>query len=273
MSEPDADVVTSVLRTGTLELDARMLDASNVTLVGKASLDGVTIPCVYKPSAGERPLWDFSTGTLSRREVATYEVSVASGWDLVPITVLRDDGPAGEGMCQQWIESDSTDVELLVDVFGPDEVPTDWHRVVSGSGSDGRPIVLAHSDDARLRNLAVLDAVVNNADRKGGHLLLDDTDHLYGIDHGVCFNEEAKLRTFLWGWAGTPLLDEQLAVLRALRAQLSDADDSSALRAKLVPLLTSGEIAQTLRRVDVLIAAGSYPAPSDEWPALPWPIF
>lgn len=274
MHDLGADVVADVLLHGDIAIDARMLDASNVTLVGTASRDGVTVKCVYKPTSGERPLWDFPRGTLARREVATYEVSRVSGWEAIPVTVWREDGPVGAGMCQQWIENDPADAERLVDLFTPDDVPTGWYPVVSGSGHDGHPIVLAHADDARLANLAVLDAVVNNADRKGGHLLVDELDHLFGIDHGVCFNEEPKLRTVLWGWAGTPLTAGQVEVLARMKEELRDDKvDTGGLRDSLGLLLSVDEVVGTFERVSALLQSGCYPTPSDEWPALPWPVF
>jgi len=274
MDDLDDGVIADVLRNGDIEVDARMLDASNVTLVGTASRDGVTVSCVYKPTSGERPLWDFPRGTLARREVATYEVSHVSGWDAVPPTVWRDEGPVGAGMCQLWIENDPKDAESLVDLFAPEDVPVGWYPVVTGSGHDGRPIVLAHADDRRLANLAVLDAMVNNADRKGGHLLVDATDHVYAIDHGLCFHEDTKLRTVLWGWSGSAFSDDQLAVLHRMRDELVGGPAAvTGLRNSLESLLSESELNNTLERVETLVAGGHYPTPSDEWPALPWPVF
>ncbi len=139
-------------------------------------------------------------GTLAQREVAAYEVSEATGWGLVPTTVLRD-GPYGEGMCQLWIEG-QPDVELLALVDG-EEPEAGWKAIGFADVGEGRTALLVHADDERLRRLAVLDAVINNADRKGGHLLPTDEGRLYGIDHGVTFNTENKLRTLLWGGRGS----------------------------------------------------------------------
>ena len=144
-------------------------------------LDGVRAPCVHKPIAGERPLWDFPEGTLADREVAAFAVSEATGWAVVPPTVMRD-GPFGRGMCQLWI-----DVDESVDL-----------------------VALARSDRDEIRRIAVLDAVINNADRKGGHLLPTVDGHVYGVDHGVCFSIDEKLRTLLWQWRGRPLADDAI---------------------------------------------------------------
>jgi uncharacterized repeat protein (TIGR03843 family) len=259
-----ADALT-VLTIGALEVTGRIVDASNATLYGEVCLDGVELACVYKPVRGERPLWDFPDGTLAGREVSAYLVSEASGWGLVPPTVLRD-GPFGPGMAQLWI--DTAEIDALVDVVPRDAVPAGWKPVVDGTGAGGAPVTVAHADDVRLRRLAVLDAVLNNADRKGGHLLLDGDEHLYGVDHGICFHHEDKLRTLLWGWAGECLAADEVATLRRLRAEL-DAD----LGAALHDHLTRREVTATIRRVDRLLAGGRYPRPGEGWPAVPWPPF
>jgi uncharacterized repeat protein (TIGR03843 family) len=262
---PSTGDALTLLTVGTLEVAGRIVDASNATLYGEVSLDGVTAACVYKPIRGERPLWDFPDGTLAGREVATYLVAGATGWDLVPPTVLRD-GPFGPGMCQLWIES--TEIDNLVDILPRDEVPESWCPVFEGTGPGGTPVVVAHADDERLRRLAVLDAVVNNADRKGGHLLLDSADRLYGVDHGICFHHEDKLRTILWGWAGDALPEEAVETLRRLRADL-DGDLGEVLHSHL----TRREVDTTVRRVDRLLRSGTYPRPGGGWPAVPWPPF
>jgi uncharacterized repeat protein (TIGR03843 family) len=235
----DLDEVLTLLREGDLEVEGRLVDASNVTLLCRVTLDGVSAECVHKPVAGERPLWDFPDGTLSAREVAAYEVSQATGWAIVPPTVMRN-GPLGPGMCQLWIDVDET-VDL---------------------------VSLVRSDDARLRRISVFDAVVNNADRKGGHLLPTVDGHLYGVDHGVCFSTEDKLRTVLWGWRGQPLTEEAREVLIRLRAALSGK-----LGDELAGLLDSRELLATVGRVEQLLAEGVHPLPSEDWPAVPWPPF
>ncbi|MGC9377105.1 SCO1664 family protein [Streptomyces sp. MH13] len=254
-----------LLARGDLTVRGRIRDASNAALYCTVTHEGREAACVYKPVAGERPLWDFSDGNLARREVAAYEVSEATGWGLVPPTVLRD-GPYGEGMCQLWIEA-VPDTELLALVEDEEPGPG-WKAIALADVGEGRTALLVHADDERLRRLAVLDAVINNADRKGGHLLPADEERLYGIDHGVAFHAENKLRTLLWGWAGDPLTGEALAVLDTLREALKDG---GTLATRLGALITPVELGATRARVEALLASGKHPEPSGEWPAIPWP--
>ncbi|WP_351223896.1 SCO1664 family protein [Streptomyces sp. NPDC002133] len=254
-----------LLTKGELTVRGRIREASNAVLYCSVSYDGEEAHCVYKPIAGERPLWDFPDGNLAQREVAAYELSEATGWGLVPPTVLRD-GPYGEGMVQLWIEGDaSAGLLALVE----DEEPGDgWKAVGFADVGEGRTALLVHADDQRLRRLAVLDAVINNGDRKGGHLLPTPDGRLYAIDHGVTFNVDDKLRTLLWGWAGEPLTTEAVEVLRTLMASLADG---GALAVRLGELLTEAEVAAVRSRVAALLASLSHPEPSGEWPAIPWP--
>ena len=254
----------TLLAEGELTVRGRIREASNAALYCTVTHGGREAACVYKPVAGERPLWDFPDGTLAGREVAAYEVSEATGWGLVPPTVLRD-GPYGEGMCQLWVET-VPGAELLALVDGEEPGPG-WRAIGLAEVGEGRTALLVHADDERLRRLAVLDAVINNADRKGGHLLPAAGDRLYGIDHGVTFNVEDKLRTLLWGWAGEPLTEEALDVLKGLRKALADG---GALAARLGALITPAEIDATRARVESLIATGTHPEPGGQWPAIPW---
>jgi len=233
------DQALELLTCGELDLVGRLVDASNATLYCEVTHAGQTRTCVYKPVMGERPLWDFPDGTLAAREMATYEVSQATGWDLVPPTVLRD-GPYGEGMVQLWVDVDET-VDLA------------W---------------LARSDHPDLRRMAVLDVVVNNADRKGGHLLPTPDGRVFGVDHGVCFAVPDKLRTLLWQWRGEPLTDEATDVLEMLSDDLADR-----LGDRLEELLTVSEVRAARRRVGRLLRTGVHPEPSGDWPAIPWPPF
>ncbi|MDA5145627.1 SCO1664 family protein [Streptomyces sp. AD681] len=254
-----------LLALGELTVRGRIRDASNAALYCTVTHEAREAACVYKPVAGERPLWDFPDGTLAQREVAAYEVSEATGWGLVPPTVLRD-GPYGEGMVQLWIETvPETELLALVD---EEEPGAGWKAIALAEVGEGRTALLVHADDARLRRLAVLDAVINNADRKGGHLLPAAGERLYGIDHGVTFNAENKLRTLLWGWAGDPLTAEALTVLDALREALKDG---GTLAIRLAALITPAELDATRARVGALLDSGKHPEPSGEWPAIPWP--
>ncbi|MFJ7770317.1 SCO1664 family protein [Streptomyces sp. NPDC097107] len=254
-----------LLARGELTVRGRIRDASNAALYCTVTHEGREAACIYKPVAGERPLWDFPDGSLAQREVAAYEVSEATGWGLVPPTVLRD-GPYGEGMCQLWIEA-VPETELLALVEDEEPGPG-WKAIALAEVGEGRTALLVHADDERLRRLAVLDAVLNNADRKGGHLLPADEERLFGIDHGVTFHAENKLRTLLWGWAGDPLTGEALTVLDALGEALKDG---GTLAIRLGALITPAELDATRARVDALLASGRHPEPSGEWPAIPWP--
>jgi len=236
--ELDVDDALTLLREGELCVEGRLVDASNATMYCAMSRDGVAAACVYKPVAGERPLWDFPDGSLAEREVAAYEVSAATGWSIVPPTVYRG-GPLGPGMVQLWIAEDDA-----VDVVG----------------------LIRRGDSDQLRRIAVFDAVINNADRKGGHLLPTVNGQVYGVDHGVAFHVEDKLRTVLWQWAGNRLPAETVAELESLRAQLD-----LTLGQRLRELLTTREVRRTIRRVENLLASGRHPEPSGEWPAVPWP--
>jgi hypothetical protein len=231
--------IATLLRDGELDMEGRLLDASNVTLVGAIRTETLAATCVYKPVAGERPLWDFPDGTLAGREISAHLVSEATGWSVVPPTVLRD-GPFGHGMVQLWMDADpSVDLAEFV-----------------------------RRDDPGLRRMAVFDAVVNNADRKGGHIIPMTDGHVYGVDHGICFSVDPKLRTLLWRWAGRPLLLEHLAVLERLAEDLRGD-----LGEQLHEHLTRREVRRTQQRVADLLRTQLHPQPSGEWPALPWPPF
>ncbi|MEC4016704.1 SCO1664 family protein [Streptomyces sp. H27-D2] len=261
-----------LLARGELTVRSRIGEASNAVLYCTVEHRGRSAACVYKPVAGERPLWDFPDGTLARREVAAYEVSLATGWGLIPPTVLRD-GPYGEGMCQLWIETEGDGIgdgsggELLA-LLETEEPGPGWKAIAFAEVGEGRTALLVHADDTRLRRLAVLDAVINNADRKGGHLLPTGDSRLYAIDHGVTFNAEDKLRTLLWGWAGEPLSEEAVEVLGRLSADLAD---EGPLAARLAELLTAAEVEAVRTRVAALLDTGRHPVPSGQWPAIPWP--
>ncbi|MFD9538733.1 SCO1664 family protein [Streptomyces sp. NPDC060022] len=269
----------TLLAQGELTVLGQVRGASNAVLYCTVAYEGEERPCVYKPVAGEQPLWDFPDGTLAQREVAAYELSEATGWGLVPPTVLRE-GPYGEGMCQLWIEADETAEESGADVAGvhglppllglvEDEEPGDgWKAVGFAEVGEGKTALLVHADDPRLRRLAVLDAVINNGDRKGGHLLPAPGGRLFGIDHGVTFNADDKLRTLLWGWAGEPLTPEAVEVLDALAAEL---EPGAALATRLGELITAVELDALRGRVSGLRKSGRHPQPSGEWPAIPWP--
>jgi len=260
----DTSAALNLLEHGRIEVEGRLVDASNATLFCKISLDGVDAQCVYKPVRGERPLWDFPDGTLAGREVATYLISAAS-FGVVPPTVLRP-GPFGSGMVQLWIETREEDE--LVDIISVDDVKPGWIPVFHAHDRFGDPAVLVHADHPRIAEMSAFDVVVNNADRKGGHVLHALDGAVYGVDHGICLHTEPKLRTVLWGWAREPLPDHVLDTLRRLRSELDGA-----LGESLHDHLTRAEVRAVGERTDKLLAAGVYPEPSGDWPAIPWPAF
>jgi len=258
--------VDEVLLHGELSILGRLVDASNATLLAEATLEGDVLQCVYKPSAGERPLWDFPNGDLAQREVATSLLSRALGWSLVPRTVLRHSGPYGGGMVQQWID---VDAEIdYVDVVAPNAVPEGWRAVLEARDGEGNPVVLVHADIEPLQQLAVLDAICNNGDRKGGHVIADSAGAVFGIDHGVTWHVDDKLRTVLWGWADSELPD---AAVSAVTDLVSRWDVET--KPILGELLSEAEVDAAHSRAKELIARGRFPLPSPEWPAIPWPVF
>ncbi|ROQ62684.1 putative repeat protein (TIGR03843 family) [Streptomyces sp. 840.1] len=259
----------TLLGKGELTVLGQVRGASNAVLYCSVAYEGEEANCVYKPVAGEQPLWDFPDGTLAQREVAAYEVSEATGWGLVPPTVLRD-GPYGQGMCQLWIEAapQQEDDPGLLALVEDEEPGEGWKAVALAEVGEGKTALLVHADDPRLRRLAVLDAVINNGDRKGGHLLPAPDGRLYGIDHGVTFNAEDKLRTLLWGWAGEPLPAEAVEVLDRLSGEL---EPGAALVTRLGELITAAEIEALRARVAGLRSTGLHREPSGGWPAIPWP--
>ncbi len=241
----DGPTAMALLAEGEVSVVGRLLAASNATfycLVARSPSHlgpGRFASCVYKPVRGERPLYDFPDGTLARREVAAFTISDASGWDSIPPTVLRD-GPFGPGMVQLWMEVDP-----------------------AVAASD-----LIDADLPALRRIAVLDAVLNNADRKGGHLLPLPDGRILGVDNGLSFAIEPKLRTVLWRWRGQPLDNAEVAGLERLRSAMA-----AELGARLRDLLSAGEVAATIARLDSLLAQRRFPRPDRSRPAIPWPPF
>ncbi len=264
---PDRDVspevAAEVLRHGEISVTGRLTDASNLTLLGRSTLDGVAVDCIYKPARGERPLWDFPDGTLAERELAAYLVSVTAEWDCVPLTIIRD-GPFGPGMVQRWI--DDCDPDLMVDLVPVKKVPAGWLPVMRAVDVTGNDVVLVHADNPKLAVLAGFDLVANNADRKGSHVLPTPDGRILGVDHGLCFHRDDKLRTILWGWAGhalpQPVLDGLARLDRGLAAALGE---------RLAELITTAELAALRRRIERLRSTGKYPKPPGHRTPIPWP--
>jgi hypothetical protein len=222
------------ISSGEIVVVGRLVDASNATLLANIKDSDPKIEIIYKPVAGERPLWDFPDGDLASREYSAFLLSLMAGFNLVPLTVLRD-GPFGRGMVQEWIDIDET-----VDV-----------------------VEYGQSDDDQLRKLALFDAVINNADRKFGHLLLDNQGILKGCDHGISFHTEDKLRTVIWQFSSLQFNAEEIILLnRVIDLNLEQIFSS---------YLTPDEISALRQRVGVLLSTRMFPEPSQIRPAVPWP--
>jgi uncharacterized repeat protein (TIGR03843 family) len=226
----------ALILAGELRVTGRLVDASNATLFGTLDTSDGEMAVVYKPVAGERPLWDFETGTLAARERAAFLLSEFLGLHLVPATVLRD-GPFGFGAVQRWI-----DVNEEIDL-----------------------IDFGQSDSGRLRQMALFDAIINNTDRKFGHILVASDGAVFGCDHGVTFHSEDKLRTVLWQFAGDLLDNDERAALDRI------SDEREQVAALLSSLLSESEIGALFERVERLHSQSAYPLPNPEWPAVPWP--
>jgi len=233
--------ILEILRRGRLSLQGQFMNSSNYTFLVTAVEGGDELVAVYKPARGATPLWDFEAASLPRREVAAYVVSEALGWNLVPVTVFRRRAPLGPGSLQQFIDHDP---EYHYFKF------TSRHR-------------------ERLRPAVVFDYLVNNADRKGGHILRDEHDHLWLIDHGICFHEEFKLRTVLWDFVGeaipTGLLEDVEGFLREI------SDKESGVYRQLRKLLTEREIAAMAKRAAHLLEIRTFPDPEKFRRPFPYP--
>lgn len=229
----------TALQEGQLSVQGQFIPGSNYTFLGEVVHEGETLKVVYKPTRGERPLWDFPDGTLARREAAAYMVSEALGWGLVPPTVLRRRGPFGRGSLQLFIDHDP-----------------EYHY-----------FRFSADDRQRLRPVVVFDLLINNADRKGSHILCDENGRLWLIDHGVCFHEVHKLRTVIWDFAGQTLPDDLLDDVRRLRADLETTDG---LRRSLRGLLHPVEIGALRERARRLLDDPVFPSPAGRQ-EYPWP--
>ncbi|GJF11061.1 phosphatidylinositol kinase [Mycolicibacterium cyprinidarum] len=263
------------LAHGELTVIGRIRSASNATFLCEAALDDRVQHCVYKPVRGEAPLWDFPDGTLAGRELCSYLISAALGWNIVPHTIIRD-GPAGRGMVQRWVDQPdngdaagdgAADSPDLIDLLPSGRIPAGFLPVLQAYDYAGDEVTLVHADDDRLRRVAVFDVLINNADRKGGHLLSGVDGQVYGVDHGVCLHVEDKLRTVLWGWAGKPIDDETLRAVGRLGDALGDE-----LGARLRTHITPAEVVALRSRVVALLRDPVMPTPDRRRP-IPWPAF
>ena len=224
-----------IIVNGEMRVEGRFVDASNATLFAHCAVGEEEVAVIYKPIAGERPLWDFPDGNLANRELATYLLSESLGLHLVPFTIVRE-GPFGLGMVQEWIEIDE-ELDIVELAQGPSE---------------------------RVRDMALFDAIINNTDRKFGHILPTSSGEIYGCDHGVTFHEDPKLRTVLWQFASLEFSDREIAILERARMVAPGL---------LAGLITPAELLALVARIDDLLLQGRFPEPSEDWPAVPWPPF
>lgn len=238
---PNTDNLQLALQHGDLELKGQFMLGSNYTFLVEVAYEDKTYPAVYKPSRGEQPLWDFPEQSLAQREVAAYLVSESLGLHIVPFTALREDGPYGAGSIQQFIEYDP-----------------EYHY-----------FNFSDDDKQLLKPVVLFDLLVNNADRKGGHVFFEnDTRKLYAIDHGICFHAEDKLRTVLWDFGGQKIPDDLLSRLSTFHSPPSSDFD---LPRQLEPYLTPNEISALCTRADVIRQRGIFPRQPRDRRAMPWP--
>jgi uncharacterized repeat protein (TIGR03843 family) len=228
------------LQQGELDVQGQFLRGSNYTFLASLTYNGETIKVVYKPARGEQPLWDFPTGSLGKREVAAYQVSEALGWGLVPPTVYRRKGPLGPGSLQQYIEHDPN-----------------YHY-----------FTFSAEDKQRLRPTVIFDLLLNNADRKGSHVLVAADQHIWLIDQGLTFNVDEKLRTVIWDFAGEAIPAELIKDLQTMVARL---EPGVGLREQLQVYLSAGEVRALTARARHLLESQKFPLPSEDRRVYPWP--
>ena len=224
-----------MITNGLLKVEGRFVDASNATLYAVVELEEQSLHVIYKPIAGERPLWDFPDGNLANRELAAYLLSDALALHIVPFTALRE-GPFGPGMVQEWI-----DIDKDIDV-----------------------VDLANSSHPKIREMALFDAIINNTDRKYGHILPTSSGEIFGCDHGVTFHEDPKLRTVIWQFSSQEFNPSDLDLLSHAARIASEV---------VAPFISTAETNALSARIDKLLKNNTFPEPSEDWPPVPWPPF
>jgi len=239
-AQRDKETILATLQNGALTVQGQFINGSNYTFLGEVQSPTDALRVVYKPVRGEQPLWDFPSRSLARREVAAYLVSEALGWELVPPTVYRKRAPLGSGSIQLFVNHDP----------------------------DRHYFSFTSQEKERLKPAAAFDVLVNNADRKGGHCIVDEENHLWGIDHGITFHAQHKLRTVIWNFVNQPIADDLLADIQKLRSKLETEND--AYLCEMETLISKGELRAFIRRIDTILTNKFYPAPGPG-PNHPWP--
>jgi uncharacterized repeat protein (TIGR03843 family) len=240
ISIEEKELILKCLQSGEVTVEGRFMWGSNYTFLCQVQDGDCTLQAVYKPTQGERPLWDFPSESLAGREVAAYIISEAGGWGMVPPTVLREDGPAGPGSFQFFVDHDPERHYFNFTV----------------------------EEKERLRPVALFDVIINNTDRKGGHIIFDEDDHIWLIDHGVCFHIEPKLRTVIWDFAGQKISSESMQHVLTLKGELIPGQES---HEQLCRYLAPQEIRAMVGRIDALLRSGIFPHPSHDRYSYPWP--
>lgn len=253
-----------LLASGIIEIQGLIPESSNGALKALIKSEKQEVFVIIKPTALIRPLWDFPELDLNNRELATYELSEKLNLNFVPICIKRVIPEIGECLIQEWI--DEVENQLVV-VRGSSDIPKNYKKVINGYDELNKLVCLAHDDDKELKKIAIFDLIINNADRKGGHILKDEKGKIWIIDHGVTWHKENKLRTILWGWIGENFSSDDINLLELARFEISKwSEDGSTL-------LSAEEIKAAMNRIEVVLEQGKFPEPSKDWPAIPWPIF
>ncbi|MFM1825561.1 MAG: hypothetical protein RLZZ37_196 [Actinomycetota bacterium] len=253
-----------LLLTGDIEIQGLIPESSNGAIKAKIKKNDSEISVIIKPAALIRPLWDFPELDLNNRELATFELSHSLELNLVPLSVSRNIPEIGECLVQEWIEEVSNQ---LIIVRSESEIPYYYKKVINGYDELNKLVCLAHEDEENLRKIAIFDLIINNADRKGGHILKDGNGKIWMIDHGLTWHQENKLRTILWGWIGEKFQKEDLQLFEKAKKEIANWIENRN------DLLSFEEMQAALNRIEVVLQLGKFPEPSKEWPAIPWPIF
>ena len=253
-----------LLLNGEIEIEGLIPDSSNGALKVLVSNSKQSVEAIIKPEVSIRPLWDFPDLDLNNREYATYLLDRELNLNYVPDTVMRNVEGIGKSLIQEWVTESDND---LIIVKSPEDIPEEYLKVLQGYDELNKLITLAHKNNRDLRNLCLFDLVINNADRKGGHLLMDSANKMWAIDHGVSWHFESKIRTVLWGWIDETFNDQDIALLNNAKKVIQTWKDEEFI------YLSEEEIEQAIKRVDGLLKENAFPQPGDQWPAVPWPIF
>ena len=253
-----------LLLNGEIEIEGLIPDSSNGALKVLVSNSKQSVEAIIKPEVSIRPLWDFPDLDLNNREYATYLLDCGLNLNYVPDTVMRNVEGIGKSLIQEWVTESDND---LIIVKSPEDIPEEYLKVLQGYDELNKLITLAHKNNRDLRNLCLFDLVINNADRKGGHLLMDSANKMWAIDHGVSWHFESKIRTVLWGWIDETFNDQDIALLNNAKKVIQTWKNEEFI------YLSEEEIEQAIKRVDGLLKENAFPQPGDQWPAVPWPIF